>query len=287
MEKNNIINSILKKHRFSRYFELIIGILLCAVAFNLFLLPNNIVFGGVSGLSIIFTNYVEMNPSIFILLISLVLLGVSFIFLGVKQTKASIVGSILFPVFVSLTENIGSLIPINTNDQLLLAVFGGLIYGFGAGLVFKAGFTTGGTDILNQIMQKYAKVSLGTSMIIIDGAIVLFGGFIFGWTKFMYAAIVLYIISLMTDKVMLGISDCKAFYVITTKREEVEEFVINELGHAVTVMDAKGGFTNKKNPVLFTVIPTKEYFKFKEGLEYIDKDAFFTVIDAYEVMGGE
>ena len=124
-------------------------------------------------------------------------------------------------------------------------------------------------------------------MLIIDGLIIISGAFVFGFLKFMYAIIILYIISILTDKVLIGISESKAFYIITSKKEEVCDFVINELNHSITTMDAKGGFSNKKNSVLFTVIPTKEYFKFKQGIKMIDKDAFFTVIDAYEVMGGE
>lgn len=91
----------------------------------------------------------------------------------------------------------------------------------------------------------------------------------------------------MVDRVLLGISSQKAFYIITKKKKEVLNFVINELGHTITVFNATGGFSSKKVSVLFTVIPTKEYYKLKEGIRYIDNDAFFTVVDAYEVTGGE
>lgn len=275
---------ITKKDLF-RYLELLIGLFIIAISFNLFILPNDIVFGGVSGLSIIFKNLID--PSLFIFISSLVCLILSLMFLGKEKTAYSIVGSLLFPILIKLTANVGNLIVIDVNDQLLLALFGGVTYGLGAGLVFKAGFTTGGTDIINQIVSKYGKVSIGTAMLIIDGMIVLSGAFVFGWTKFMYAIIVLYIISILTDKVLLGISNSKAFYIITTKEKEISKFVIDELGHSITMFDAKGGFTNKKNVVLFTVIPTKEYYKFKEGIHMIDKDAFFTVVDSYEVLGGE
>lgn len=287
MKETNIIKEIYKKHKIKRYLSLILGILICAVSFNLFIYPNNIVFGGVSGISIIVTKYFSINASTFIFISSFILLIVSYIFLGKEKTKGSVVGSILLPLFIRFTENIGKVLVIDASDQLLLAIVGGVLYGFGAGLVFKAGFTTGGTDILNQIMNKYAKVSIGTSMLIIDGLIVLSGGFVFGWTKFMYAIIVLYIISILTDKVLLGISSSKAFYIVTSKQEEISDYVINELGHSVTIFDAKGGYTKTKNPVLFTVIPTKEYYKLKAGINEIDKNAFFTVVDAYEVLGGE
>lgn len=284
---NSIIEKIYKKHRVKRYFQLFFGLLLAASAFNLFILPNNIVCGGVSGISIIIRNFVDIDASLIIFVLSIILLIISYIFLGEDKTKASLLGSILFPVFVKLTSGIVDLFPLESEDQLLFAIFGGVLYGLGVGLVFKAGFTTGGTDILNQIMQKYAKTSLGTAMLIIDGSIVVLGGFIFGFTKFMYAILVLYIISYLVDKVLLGISDSKAFYIITSKKEEVSSFVIDELHHSITEFDAEGGYSKEKNPVLFTVIPTKEYTKFKDGIKAIDDKAFFTVIDAYEVIGGE
>ena len=283
----NILKVVYKKHKIKRYFQLFVGLLLMAFAFNLFILPNDLVFGGVSGIGIIVTHYVNIDFSLFVLIVSVFLLILSYIFLGKEVSRNSVLGSILFPIFLKLTALVTNYINLDMSDQLLFALVGGAVYGFGAGLVFKAGFTTGGTDVLNQILSKYAKISMGNSMLIIDGLIVISGAFVFGFLKFMYAIIILYIISILTDKVLIGISESKAFYIITSKKEEVCDFVINELNHSITTMDAKGGFSNKKNPVLFTVIPTKEYFKFKQGIKMIDKDAFFTVIDAYEVMGGE
>ena len=128
---------------------------------------------------------------------------------------------------------------------------------------------------------------MGTSLILSDGLIVLAGVFIFGVRKLMYAGITLYIISILTDKVLLGISDSKAFYIIAEKDEEIKQYVLKELGHGVTIFAAKGGFSKEKQNVLFCVIPTKDYFKLKEGIHSIDKEAFFVATDAYEVLGGE
>lgn len=286
-KQENIIKEIYKKFRIRRYFQLILGLLLIAIAFNLFLLPNNIVFGGVSGISIIVKQIFGLNPSLFILISSAILLVVSYIFLGKETTSASIVGSLLFPIFTELTKGINTVISIGDAELLLSAIFGGLIYGLGAGLVFKAGFTTGGTDIINQIISKYFHVSMGNAMLMSDGLIVLSGVFVFGVNKLMYALITVYIIGILTDKVLLGISDSKAFYIITEEDDRVRDFILNYLNHGVTIFDARGGFTKEKQKVLFCVVPTKEYFKLKEGIHEIDKSAFFVVTDAYEVFGGE
>lgn len=276
-----------KKHIFLRYFELILGILIIAVSYNLFFLPNDIVFGGVSGLAIIFNKILSIEPSIFILISSLLLLIISFFALGKEETKGSLVGSLLFPVFVELTANVNNLLNIDTSNILLCVIFGGVLYGFGAGLVFKAGFTTGGTDIINQILSKYLHISMGNSMLLSDGIIVLSSGFLFGTTKLLYALIVIYIMGILTDKVLLGISNKKAFYIITDKEQDVKEYIIKEMNHSITIFNAKGGYTNEKENVLLCVVPTSEYYRLKEGIHEIDKNAFFVITDAYEVFGGE
>ena len=102
----------------------------------------------------------------------------------------------------------------------------------------------------------------------------------------MYSLIILYLISTLTDKVVLGISDSKAFYIITSKEKEVKDFVINELKHGVTEFNAKGGFNSENQTVLMSVVPTREYYKLKEGIHNIDKNAFFVAMDSYEVKGG-
>lgn len=287
IKNNHILEKIEEKYKVRRYLELIIGVLLIALAFNVFLLPNDIVFGGVSGLSIIVKEFLPINPSHFIMISSLILLVISYIVLGKEKTKGSIVGSILFPIFVDLTANINQYIELDTSNLLLAVIFGGIIYGFGAGLVFRAGFTTGGTDIINQIISKYCHVSMGNAMLMSDGLIVLCGAFFFGVTKLMYAIIVIYIIGLMTDKVLLGISNSKAFYIITNEDEKVRDYLMNELHHGVTIFNVKGGYTNKKDEVILCVVPTNEYYKVKEGIREIDETAFFVVCDAYEVFGGE
>ena len=284
---DEVSKEIYQKARIKRYFYLLIGLLLISIAFNGFLLPNDIVFGGVSGLSIIFKKLLGFDPSTFIFISSALLLVVSYFALGYEKTKGSVLGSLLFPVFVNLTQNISVYFNLGESEIFVSALFGGVLYGIGAGLVFKAGFTTGGTDIVNQIISKYCKVSMGTALLASDGLIVFSGVFVFGLTKLMYALVTLYIISILTDKVLLGISDSKAFYIIAEEDDKIKEYILKELGHGVTTFDAKGGFSKAKQKVLFCVIPTKEYFKLKEGIHKIDSSAFFVATDAYEVYGGE
>ncbi len=284
---DDVLKDIYKKTRIKRYLFLAVGCFLVALSFNLFYQPYDLVVGGVSGISLIMKHFLGTEPSTVIFILSVILVIISYFFLGKEATKATILGTILYPLFVKLTANIAVYIDLDASEVFLAAVFGGLLNGFGSGLIFKAGFTTGGTDILNQIVAKYGKVSMGKAILMTDGLIVLAGGFTFGFTKLMYAIIVLYIISFMTDRVLLGISDSKAFYIITEEEKEVKDYILKYLHHGVTAFPAHGGYDNKKQTVLMCVIPTKEYFKLKEGIHKIDESAFFVVTDAYEVFGGE
>lgn len=277
---------IKQKIRVKELIEFIIGCFLVALAFNLFMSPNNLVAGGVSGFSLILKHFFGLNPSTIISVANILLIILSFLVLGKEKTKMTIWGSILFPIFVSLTEHLSTYISFKESEMILIAVFGGVLQGIGAGLIFRAGYSTGGTDILNMIVSKIFKISLGNSMFFTDGTIIVIGAFVFGFNHLMYSLIILYLISTLTDKVVLGISDSKAFYIITSKEKEVKDFVINELKHGVTEFNAKGGYNSENQTVLMSVIPTREYYKLKEGIHNIDKNAFFVAMDSYEVKGG-
>lgn len=281
----NILKKIYSKDRMKRYVGFAFGVLLVAIAYNLFMVPSEVVYG-VGGIGIILKKLFGIDPSVTIMIGSILLLLLSFVLLGREKTTNSIVGSLLYPVFVKFTENIGNYIQLGDADPLIIVIFGAVLSGFGLGIIFKTGFTTGGTDILNQIVAKYGKTSMGNAMFMTDGLIVASGTFVFGWTRLMYSIISLYIISLMTDKVILGISESKAFYIITDHETEIKKFILTHLSHGVTVLDARGGFTGNRQKMIMCIIPTKEYFIAKEGIHAIDPNAFFVVTDAYEVSGG-
>ena len=281
----NIIQSIYKKDRLVRYAQFVAGVLCVAIAFNLFILPTKIVYG-MNGIGVICNSIWGVDSSIVILCGNILLLLLSCLLLGVDKTKNSVLGSLCVPIFIKLTAFLPAYMSIPMDDPLLMTLFGAAMTGFGLGLVFKSGFTTGGTDILNQIVSKYAHMSIGSSMIFTDGLIILAGIFAFGWIQLMYSVISLYIISIMTDKVILGISNPKTFYIITEHETAVKKFIMQHLSHGVTVLDGRGGFTGNHQKVIMCIIPTKEYFIAKEGIHSIDPNAFFLVTDAYEVYGG-
>lgn len=284
---NGIINYINKKSLLKRLPQFVLGCFIVSLAYSLFIAPNNIVPGGVGGIAVILNDLFNIDNSISVLYMNIALLFASIILLGREKTRATALGSILFPVFIRLTENLNVWLQIDTSNLLLSTICGGLLFGFGAGLIFKAGFTTGGTDIINQIISKYAKTSIGKSMLICDGSIVIASAYFFGINHMMYSILTLYIISLISDKVILGISDSKAFFIVTDKEEEVREYILDVLGHGVTIFKAKGGRHRENETVLMVALPTKDYYKLKEGIKKIDKEAFYIITDTYEVFGGE
>ena len=281
-KKKNVL-----RRKIYRYLEFIAGCFLVAVAYNLFLASNDIVSGGIGGIAIILNELIGISNSLVMLIFNIFLLILSYFLLGKEKTKATILGSLLLPLFIELTSHINIWLELDTSQLLVSSVFGGVMYGFGLGMIFKAGFTTGGTDIVNQILSKYAKMSIGKSMLLCDGTIVLLSGLVFGATHVMYAIIVLYIMSFISDRVILGVSDSKAFYIITDKEETIKEYILNVLNHGVTVFNAQGGYKKDNQTVLMCVLPTKDYYRLKAGINEIDSEAFVVVTDAYEVYGGE
>lgn len=280
MLKNININQKLVK----RTFMMIISLVLNAILYNMFLLPLSIVTGGTSGIATITHYLYGINPAIMIFLVSSACVIISFMYLGVKRTTGTLLALFLYPILVQLFSSLNSVVPPDT-DVLLLVIFAGVISGAANGLMYKTGYSNGGLPIISQILFEKAQISIAKSSLIINIAIVLLGSFFFGTTNALYAIVFLYINNVVLDKVLLGISNNKAFYIITEKEETVKEYIIQNLGHDVTVFDVKGGFMEKRRKVLMTIIPTREYYRVTEGIKLLDKNVFFVATDSYQVKG--
>ena len=263
------------------------GLFLSSMVYNIILLPLKIVIGGVGSLATI-TNYLySINPAIMIFILSLATLILSYMYLGKEKTVGSIYGCIISPIFVQLTSPLRNIVILDTSDVLLLVLFGAIIGGIAGGLVYKSGYSSGGYSTIIQILFYKLKIPRAKSNLVLSGVTILLGSYFFGLTNALYAIIYIYIESLVMDRVLLGISQNKAFYIITEKEKEVKEYIIEELKHTVTTFDVKGGFLEDKRRVMLTVIPSREYYRLTEGIKHIDKDAFFVVTDSYQVEGAK
>jgi len=281
---DKLIEDINKRNVVKRYTMLLSGCLILAFTFNLFFLRYDIVCFGISGISIV-VNKFGVPPSTFIMIVNIFLLIISYFFLGINDTKNQIIGSLIYPIFVSLTLKVTNLIDFGNLEMIVIAVLGGVFAGIGSGLIYKSGYGTGGTDIIGNIICKYSKITMGHAMMFIDISIIVLGKLILPWDTIMYALVVAYLLSVFTDKILLGISNSKAFYIVVSRNKDdlVCDFLASIPGVGSTIIDAYGGYSNDKQTLILAVVPTRQYFLIKEGLREIDKNIFYLVCDSYEV----
>ena len=266
---------------------IIAGTFISALSFNIFLSPYKIIPGGVSGVSIFFHYLYDLDESLTIFLLMLMCLLIGLIFLGKKDVLKAILGSLFFTLFVYLIHFIMNIVDLKVDNMLLASIVGGAFYGLGLGLVYKAGYTTGGSDIIAKILNKYFYITMGTANLIINLILAVFVALIFGFEIFVYSALTVFIYSKVIDSVILGFGSNKSFYIITTHPKELEKFIINDLSHGVTIINGKGAYSKENKAILYVVIPTRDYYKLKDGLQIIDPNAFFFVSSSYEVGGGK
>lgn len=264
-----------------KYLEIILGMILVAIAFNLFITPLKIVIGGTNGLSIIVNYLFGINTSMFVALFYVFAFVLNLLFFGIKDTKKLIFGSILYPLLVKIFESIPNYIILDYSNKLLMYLCAAVLIGVGNGLIYREDYIAGGTDVIKKILNKKLKISMGNCVFIIDSIILLSGGFLFGIESILYAIIILYISSKVTDSIILGTSTKKMFYIMTSKPEEVRNYIKNNLGCGITEIDAIGGYSENKYHVLMSVISTRDYIKLKNEINKIDKDVFYVVTDLY------
>ena len=287
MEKDEIKYLLYSDNFWSRVIVMIISVFILAINFNLFLQKNNLVIGGTSGVATILTSIININPAFFILAFNSVLIIISFFLLGKKETLLTLIGSLLYPLFVSWTGGLCDFLAtqININDLFMISFLSGIMYGIGNGFVYRTGFTTGGIDIIVKIINKYLKIPTGSCSFLVNIIIIILGAFTFGFDLAIYAVLILFINKTLVDKILIGISDSKMYYINTDKPELVEELIYN-MGAGYTLLKSHGGYSNKKRDLIMCVLPTKDYYIFKIALKELDSDAFFIVSDCYDVYGG-
>lgn len=280
--KSNIISKQIAKNTIL----FVLGSFISALSFNLFFVPNNFVSGGLGGVGVILYELAKVDVTLVIIVGNIIFILLSIITRGFKDSVMGIVGAVVYTAFVYATEGIPELINFSFDHILLYVLAAGVCGGFGESLVYKAGFNTGGNSILALVIQKYTKQPLGKILRIISYFVIVFGGFTFGYTAIMYSIIICTISTYLVDKILIGISDSKTFFIQTELEERVKEFILEEIENGVTVLDTKGAFSNKKKQMLMCVVPTEKYSYLKSAIQEMDPNAFIVVSDCYEVFGG-
>ncbi len=268
-------------HHVMEYVLLLLGSLIIALSFNLFLNPHHIASGGVTGLSILVQAKLGIEPAItqWALNIPLFLAGV--VLLGGKFGVKTAVGSIVLPLFVFLTRDTQTI----TDNVLLAAVYGGIGVGAGLGLVFRGRGSTGGLDLAAQILHKFTGIRLGLAIAMLDGAVILSAGLVFSPEKALYALIGLFVTSRTIDAVQLGFAYSKAALIISNKPEEMSRAILFELDRGLTKLPGIGGYTGAQRTVLMVVVGQTEVTKLKALVKSIDPSAFLMITNTAEVYG--
>lgn len=267
----------------------VFGIFLLAMCYHLFLLPNEFITGGTNGLAIIFNKLFNIDPTVFLYISRIVLLIISFICLGYSKTLPTVLGSLLYPIMVTITEPIAlSLLKyINTSQVLISVVITGFLYGASSALIYKSGFTTGGGDVIMELIKKYAKVSTSVANFSYSFVILLIGAFVFGFESFIFSIIILLISNHFIDKITLGVSLSKVFFIYTNKLSEVKKAITEEYDSGVTILQSKQEFLHKKGEILMVAVSNLDCYRLRNRILELDPNAFFVINDCYEVNGGK
>ena len=270
------------------YLMIIVGTGLMSLAINSVFDAAGMVTGGFSGIAIIIKawtkNLIEGGIPLWVTncVLNLPLFVIAWKVRGFSFIRRAILGEISLSVWLAIQPvwNLAG------NDLLLSALYGGVIQGVGIGLVFLGGGTTGGTDMMAAIIQKFLKhYSIAQIMQVIDAMVVLVGMYVFGVHKALYAIIAVYLVTKVSDGLIEGLKFSKAAYIITGKPKEISDMIINDLDRGVTGINAKGMYSGQDKLMLFCVVNKKEIIMLKEKVDKIDPDAFVIVTDAREVHG--
>lgn len=263
------------------YLSVLAGAAIVAISFNVFLLPNEVASGGVSGISTILYGVFGWTPAFVQWAFNIPLFISGVILLGKQFGIKTAVGTVFLPLVVFLTS---AWEPWTTNP-LLGALFGGIMVGLGLGIVFRGKASTGGTDLAAQIITKYTGLTLGTSVALIDGLIVLAAAIVFDIEKGLYALLSLYVTTKAIDLVQVGFGRSKLVYIITNHQIAIRDAIFDHIDRGVTQLQATGGYTDTEKPILMVVVHQTEFTQLKELVKTIDPTAFVIVSDASEVLG--
>ena len=280
-----------KRRKFIEYIYIILGSFITALSIVFFLSPAKIAAGGVSGIAILLFYTLNLDSGIMIFVLSLPIFILGTRVFGPKFGIKSLLGTVLLSGFIYILNQIfGTEGFLDYNDSLnvfLSALYGGVVAGVGMGFVMKSGANTGGTDIIAQVIAKYTSLTLGTSLMIIDGLVIFSSIFVFGITNALYAIITVYVTGIMIDRVVLsGLQNyAKTVYIISKKNKIIQKRILEELGHGGTILSGTGMYSGMEKPVIMTVVYNNKINYLTSIVNEEDKEAFMIVQNAYKVVG--
>jgi len=261
--------------------QILVGSFILAASFNLFLAPSGIASGGVSGLSILINRLFGLEPAITQWIFNIPLFLLALWLLGKQFAVKALLGSFIFPLFVLLTSTFNP----PTDNPLLAALYGGIGVGVGLAVVFRGGGSTGGLDLLAQILNRYANLKYNYAVALLDGFVIITAAFVISPENSLYALISLFVTSKVIDFIQNGMQLSKVAFIISEHTAELEAAILKDLNRGLTKLDATGGYTGEAKNILMVVVPQSDVTKLKQTVARLDRKAFVIISDTTEVLG--
>ncbi|MDZ4131729.1 MAG: YitT family protein [Dethiobacteria bacterium] len=264
------------------FMGILIGSVILAVGLNMFMVPNMLAPGGISGLAVVVYYLIKFPVGVTIIVLNIPLFIIGYLVLGPRVVIQSLLGTFLFSLAVEITA---PLLPAATDDLLLAAVYGGVVMGVGVGLVFRFRGSTGGTGLLSLILAKVWGISPGQAMFWGDLVVLALAIFVFGTEAAMYATLALFVSIKVIDAILEGIGTAKSVIIITRCGSQINEKLLYELGRGVTRLEGQGGYTGEGREVLLCVVGRQQTARLKAIIYEADPGAFVIIGNATEVHG--
>ena len=263
---------------------IIVACLISSIGINLFLTSAKLLSGGVTGIALVLQYILDIPSGISVFVLNIPLFIISYKYLNKRFTIYTAIGMISLSLSLILTKPLSSLIQLD--DMLLLCIYGGVLNGIGAGLVFYRNGSTGGFDIITMLIRKkYSNFEIGTLSFSFNLLIVTFATFIFGLPQALYTLISMFIQSVILNKVLNGFTSKKLLLILSEKEDDIINYVMKDMHRGVTSLNAKGEYTHKDKKMLYVAVTASQMINLKNKILGIDPNAFITIIDVSEVNG--
>ena len=268
------------------YLIINIGLLLVALTIYYIAVPQALVMGGVSGLSIVINSLIpNLSVGTLMFFMNILLFVIGFIFIGFNFGTKTIYSSFALSGIVWILERINPISGSLTNDILMELLISSLMSAVGLAMVFSQNASTGGTDIIAKILNKYFDIDLGKAVLSADLLIVLSSAFVFGIKMGMYGILGVILCGVLIDYFLQNLNNNKEIVIISNESDPIKNFIVTVLDRGATIYAAKGAFTNSEKEVIRTILNRKEFIKLKRYIQHLDKDAFITVNDVSVTYG--
>lgn len=271
------------KEILTKLFFIVLGNLLCSLAFNLYFVPNGLLSGGVGGAGIMIQYLTGVPSGISVFLINLPIFLVGVRMLDKKFITYAFISTFVFSFWLTITKDLSQYFVVQ--DIFLGAAFGAVLNGLGMGLMFRNGTCQGGLDVVASILKRKFNLNIGTGLMMVNTIVISLSSLLFGHIPAMYTLISMYIGYQILDKVQTGFNIQKNVVIVSDKSKELSTAILEELHRGVTFLKGQGGYTNEDKNIIYCILRSREIAKLKEIVNEIDPKAFFTITDVVEVKG--